>query len=225
MRHLTAVALVIVSGKVQQAVERQDFQFVSSGMAETTRIFGSDFRRDGYVADEIPTLLFAQGVAPGGKREHVRGVVLAAKAAVQVAQFPAGGHDDVHPSVQTRRALRTADKAGQRAFTGAGDRFSKYDQTLSPTTACIVGLRKSPTLCSAQGRAPSWARKCEREGLEPPSRRDSFLVYSSADISAGFTSEFGAAAWPLPFVLAALLPFPTMENDNCASAMRALKSS
>jgi hypothetical protein len=84
------IALMIVSGEVKHSVQDQNLDFLRLRMAQLSCVLSGDLGRNRNIT--------RQGVRKtrlGHKREHIRGLVLPSKAAVERAQFAAASDEDV----------------------------------------------------------------------------------------------------------------------------------
>ena len=114
-RHLSRVGLVVVSGQMEQAVEDEDFDFYGERMALFRGLALGGGDTDGEIAGNF---LGAGCTCVGREREHVRGLVFAAKAAVETADCGVGGEQDGDLSAEPDGRLRLREKAAQGAGGG-----------------------------------------------------------------------------------------------------------
>src|ERR1700747_2188095 len=91
---------MVIAGKMQHAVQHQNFQFDGQAVAVTLSVLKRDLGGDG-------------DVAAGGsrKRKHVCRLIFPAKAAVEVVQALVAGDQDIYFSLNLREFLRASGKA------------------------------------------------------------------------------------------------------------------
>jgi len=132
-RHLSTVGFVVVAGQVQQPVQNQDLDLVGQAVSQAAGIARADLGRNGDVAGsatpttetrrqreflkEISPCLCASVVdvaVPRGKRKHVGGPVLSAKAPVQATKLSAGRNEHIHFPADASRTLCPGGKPPER---------------------------------------------------------------------------------------------------------------
>ena len=99
-RHASIVRFMIVAGKVQHAVQHQDFQFSGKVMTVALSVFAGDLSRDGDVA-----------AGWSREREHVGRLVFAAKAAVELTQALVACDQDIYFTFYAGQRLGASGKA------------------------------------------------------------------------------------------------------------------
>jgi len=83
--HFAAIALMIVSRQMQNAMQREDFNLFWKRMSQAPGVLGGDFGRDGHIAGKIMHRAWLRG-----KRQHVGRLIFAAVAFVQNAEGAVG---------------------------------------------------------------------------------------------------------------------------------------
>jgi hypothetical protein len=97
--HLAAIALVIVSGKMEDTVESENFDLFCTGVSEAASILLCDLGGDRDVAG-----VCGRDSRVRGKGKHVGGHGLSTKTRVQGAQFLVGGDENIHTTTQPHHA-------------------------------------------------------------------------------------------------------------------------
>lgn len=93
---------MIIAGQVQHSMQDEDFYLLSSGVPEALGVALCDFGADGDVT-----------TARSRKREHVCGLVLAAKTPIQLLNLPVAGDENRNFAGDASQFSRTRGKASQ----------------------------------------------------------------------------------------------------------------
>jgi len=109
-RHFSMVGFVIVTGEMEKSVQHQDLDFDTKRMTLLTGLTQRGGDADGQISGD-----FERAGSTGGKREHIRGFVLAAKLPVQTAYGSVGRQQNSHLAPQLCRGLRLAQEPGEGA--------------------------------------------------------------------------------------------------------------
>lgn len=117
--HLPGVALVIVTGEVEHAMENQDLQLGAERVTQAARVAGGHLAGDDDVTGEV-----AVEFRNGWEREHVGGLVLPAVTAVKGAEFAVVADDHVHVAWYASGPARERRKPCQRRLAYAFEFFA-----------------------------------------------------------------------------------------------------
>lgn len=109
--HLAGVDFVVVSGKVQDAMQDENLQFRSQRMPGLPCLACSRFDGDGQVAGDA-SIFAGEDFARlcRGKRKHVGGLILMAELAIETADPRITGEQDGDVALELRGVRRVGEK-------------------------------------------------------------------------------------------------------------------
>ena len=119
---------MVKARQMKDAMQRQNPDLLGSRMTEPDSVLQSNDGRDGDFASQLCGLVRFRGGPSKRKRQHVRGLVLAAKLAVQGTHDSAAGHQDVHLAAEARGSPRSQHEALEGLFGQSRDFFLKNNQ-------------------------------------------------------------------------------------------------
>ncbi len=133
---------MVVACQVKNSVEGQNLDFRRRRMSEAESVLHGHIGRNCNIAGRR-AVIARSSAGRSGKREHVRGLVLAAKLAIERAQGRAAGDQHMHDVTHSGRVPRTPDETIQRLRTQTRNFLLQNDQLVS-NSAARAGQRNSP---------------------------------------------------------------------------------